>query len=120
MASKNQKVHGIIHTTAAAAAGAGAGLAQIPGSDAPVLCSLQTAMIVYIGQVHGAHVTKTAAADLLLTFTAVIGGRTLSQILVGWLPGLGNVINASTAAAITEAIGWAADAFFRDEEKADA
>jgi uncharacterized protein (DUF697 family) len=117
MATRNEKIHGIIHTTAAAAAGVGAGLAQIPGSDAPILCGLQTAMIVSIGQVHGAHVTKTAAADLILTFTAAAGGRALSQFLVGWIPGFGNVINASTAASITEAIGWAADAYFQDEEK---
>ena len=28
-----------------------------------------------------------------------------SQALIGWIPGIGNIINATTAAAITEAIG---------------
>ena len=37
---------------------------------------------------------------------AAIGGRTVSQFLVGWIPGLGNAINAGTAASITEGIGW--------------
>jgi uncharacterized protein (DUF697 family) len=36
--------------------------------------------------------------------------------MLGWLPGLGNAINAATAAALTEAIGWAADAYFREKE----
>jgi uncharacterized protein (DUF697 family) len=36
----------------------------------------------------------------------------LSQALVGWIPGVGNAINAATAAALTEAIGWAADGYF--------
>ena len=112
MATRNQKVHGIIHTAAAACAGVGGGMAQVPGSDSAVIVPLQTAMIVAIASEHGVSITKGAAADLLLTFTATVGGRFLSQVLVGWIPGFGNVINASTAAALTEAIGWAADGFF--------
>lgn len=112
MATLKQKVHGIIHTTSAGAAAVGGGLAQIPGSDMPVLWSLQTAMIVAIADQHGGSLTKTAAADLLLTFAAGYGGRALSQYLVGWIPGFGNTINAITAVSITEAIGWAAHAYF--------
>jgi uncharacterized protein (DUF697 family) len=111
MATKNQKVHGIIHTASAAAAGVGAGLAQAPGSDAPILMGLQTAMIVGIAEVHGASITKAAAADLLLTFTATMTGRMVSQFIVGWMPGIGNAVNATTAAALTEAVGWAADTY---------
>ena len=104
-------VHVIIHGATTAAAGVGAGLAQIPGSDAPVLMSIQTAMILGIGQHYGISLTKTAAADLVLTFAASMAGRAVSQFLIGWIPGLGNAINASTAAAITEAIGWSADTY---------
>jgi uncharacterized protein (DUF697 family) len=107
-------VHVIIHGASTAAAGVGAGLAQIPGSDTPVLMSLQTAMVVGIAQQYGVSMTKTAAADLILTFAASMAGRGISQLLVGWIPGAGNAINASTAAAITEAIGWAADTYFSD------
>ena len=71
-------------------------------------------MIVGIGEVYGVNVTKAAATDLLLTFTATMAGRTASQWLVGWIPGYGNAINASTAAALTEAVGWAANAYFQD------
>jgi uncharacterized protein (DUF697 family) len=116
MATKNQKIHGIIHTASAACAGIGGGLAQIPGSDSVAIVPLQTAMIVAIASEHGVTLTKAAAADLLLTFTATIGGRFLSQVLIGWVPGLGNIINASTAAALTEAIGWGADAYFDESE----
>ena len=112
MLTKNHKVHGIIHTTASSAGLVGGGLAQIPGSDMPVIMGLQTAMIVAIAHEHGATITKTAAADLLLTFAAGYGGRAVSQFFVGWIPAVGNAINASTALAITEAIGWAADAYF--------
>ena len=112
MSARNQIIHGIIHTASGAAAAVGAGLAQIPGSDAPVLAGIQTTMIFAVADEHGVMVTKAGAADLLLTFTSTVVGRGLSQVLVGWVPGLGNVINASTAAALTEAVGWAADAYF--------
>ncbi len=107
-------VHVIIHGASTAAAGVGAGLAQVPGADAPVLMSLQTAMVVGIAQQYDVSLTKAAAADLVLTFAASMAGRGISQILVGWVPVAGNAINASTAAAITEAIGWAADTYFSD------
>lgn len=116
MATKNQKIHGIIHLASAACAGIGGGLAQVPGSDSVAIVPIQTAMILAIGNEHGVTLTKAAAADLLLTFTATMGGRFLSQVLVGWVPGVGNIINASTAAALTEAIGWGADTYFAESE----
>jgi uncharacterized protein (DUF697 family) len=117
MATTNQKVHGIIHTASVACAGIDGGMAQVPGSDSVVIVPIQTGMIVAIADQHGVTISKTVAADLLLTFAATMGGRFLSQVLVGWVPGLGNAINASTAAALTEAIGWAADAYFDETEK---
>ena len=112
MATTNQKIHGVIHTASVGAAAVGAGLAQLPGSDAPVIAGIQTTMIIAIAEEYGVPLTKTAAADLLLTFVATTAGRGLSQFLVGWIPGWGNAINASTAAALTEAVGWAAEAYF--------
>jgi uncharacterized protein (DUF697 family) len=112
MAAKAEKIRLIIHTAAAATAAVGGGLAQVPGSDAAVITPIQAAMIVAIGAEHGAPITKSAAAELILPFSAAALGRGASQLLLGWLPGLGNAINAATAAALTEAIGWAADAYF--------
>jgi len=115
MAADNDKIHAIIHTASVTAGGIGAGLAQLPGSDMPVLMALQTGMIVAIGQEHGCDITTAHAKSLLLTFTAGYGGRAISQFLVGWIPGFGNAINATTAVSITEAIGWAADSHFEKE-----
>ena len=117
MASKIAKVNGVIHTASAAAAAVGAGLAQIPGSDMPVIAGIQTTMIIAIADLHGATLTKTAAADLLLTFSAAYGGRALSPWLVGWIPLWGNTINAITAASITEGVGWAAHHYFAEEDR---
>ncbi len=116
MATKNQKIHAIIHTTTVTAGGIGAGLAQLPGADMPFLIALETAMIMAIGHEHGCPITRANAKSMLLTFPAGFGGRALAQYLVGLIPGFGNVIKAGTAMAITETIGWAADAYFKNDE----
>lgn len=115
MATRNRKIHSIIHFASVTAGGIGAGLAQLPGSDMPMLMALQTAMILAIGHEHGCEITRSKAKTILLTLPAGYGGRSLSQVLIGWIPGYGNAINAGTAMAVTEAVGWAADAYFKQE-----
>lgn len=107
--STKKSVDAIIHGAATAAATAAAGLAQIPGSDNAVIAPIQIAMIISIGEVHGQKLSKGAALSTLSAASAGIVGRTVSQFLVGWIPGIGNAINASTAFGITEAIGWSAN-----------
>lgn len=42
-----------------------------------------------------------------------------SQVALGWFPGIGNVINATTAAGLTEAMGWImANEFEKESEMA--
>ena len=118
--SKEKEIATIIHSASVAAAGVGGGMAQLPGSDMPVLCTIQASMIMSIAGVHGVNISKSIATDLVLTFSAGYGGRAISQWLVGWIPAWGNAINASTAAAITEAIGWSADAYFNEESEKSA
>lgn len=105
-------IHALIHSASVASAGVGAGLAQVPGSDAPVLAGIQSALILGIAQKYKVSLSETAAADLVFTFGASMAGRGISQVLIGWMPGIGNAINASTAAALTEAVGWAAVEYF--------
>ena len=118
--SKEKEIGTIIHGASVAAAGIGAGLSQLPGSDMPLLCSIQAGMIASIATLHGTNISKSIATDLVMTFSAGYTGRAISQWLVGWIPGWGNAINASTAAGITEAIGWSADAYFNEESKKSA
>lgn len=106
-------LHAIIHSAGVAAAGVGAGLAQLPGSDAPILMSIQAAMIMGLASKFGVPLEEWAAADLVMTFAASMAGRGVSQVLIGWVPGFGNAINAATAASLTEAVGWSAVEFFR-------
>ena len=116
--STNGKIHTIIHGAATAAASVGAGLAQLPGADNLVITPIQIAMIIAIGEVHGQSLSKAAAISALSAASAGIVGRTVSQLLVGWIPIIGNGINASTAFGITEAIGWAANKILAKEEEA--
>lgn len=89
MATQNQKIHGIIHTAALSAAAVGAGMAQVPGSDAPVIAGIQTTMIIAIGREHSVELTKQAAANLLLPFFGFCRRKRRFSI-PGWLDsGLG-------------------------------
>ena len=116
---QNNKCHVIIHTATASASAIAAGLAQIPGSDTIPITAIQITMIISLGGVFGRDIAKSAAESILAGAAASIGGRTVSQFLVGWIPGLGNAINAATAASITEGIGWyVANDFAKDVERA--
>lgn len=115
---ENSKCHKIIHTAAAAAGAIGFGAAQLPGSDVIPITTIQIGMIVGLGAVFGIEITETAAKSILGGAVAAIGGRTASQFLVGWLPGIGNIINATTAASITEGLGWyVANDFDKDAQE---
>lgn len=113
--SQKKKCETIIHGASVAAAGAAAGLAQIPGADNAAIIPIQVAMIISLGQVFGRELTKNAATALLGTAAASTVGRATSQFLVGWIPGLGNAINAGTAASVTEALGWTIASRFDDD-----
>lgn len=100
------KCHTIIHTASAACAGVGAGLAQIPGSDNAVITPIQLTMTISLGKVFNKSLTETTAMAAIGSAAASTIGRTASQVLVGWIPGVGNAINAATAASLTETLGW--------------
>ena len=118
MASTKQNIQEIIRAASDACAGKDGDLAQAPEPDSAALVPIQTAMIIAIASEHGIELTDAAAADLLLKFSTTTRRRQViysRQALVGWLPGIendNNVNNDSTAAALTEAIGWTANSYF--------
>lgn len=97
-----------IHGASAAAAAACAGIAQIPLADNAVLAPIQVGMIIRIASVFDQSIGEGAAQGLLSTFAASFVGRSVTQVLFGWVPFAGNALNSATAAALTEAIGWMA------------
>lgn len=115
---QKSKCNAIIHTASVAAAGAGAGLAQIPGGDNALITPIQLTMTISLGKVFDIELSDSAARAALGSVAASTIGRTISQVLIGWIPGLGNAINATTAAGLTEAMGWAlADEFSNQYER---
>ena len=108
MTNEEQKLcHGIIHTSSLAAGAVGAGFAQIPTSDNLLITPIQLSMTVALGKVFGITMSQSSAKAALASAIGATVGRTISQVFLGWIPGVGNVINATTAATVTEAIGWA-------------
>lgn len=113
---QKQKCHTIIHGAAVAAGGAGSGLAQVPMADSAIITPIQIGMIIALGKVFDQKITKSAANAILSGMVASFAGRTASQLLVGWLPFVGNAINATTAASLTELVGWnAAEQFYKNQ-----
>lgn len=115
-----KKCHAIIHSAAVSAGAVGTGMAQIPLADNAVITPIQIAMIVSIGSVFEMRITESAAKGIIATCATSIAGRGLSQLLWGWIPGLGNAINTATATGITEAIGWVAVKHFYALQQDDA
>ena len=111
------KIHAIIHGASVAAAGVAAGLAQVPLADIPAIMAVQIPMVIVIGKQHGVTVDKSSAEALIGTVAARTLGVAISRQLIGWIPGFGNAIKAATAAGITEALGWAADAYFKTQKE---
>ena len=121
MASTKQNVHDIIHAASIECAGIDGGASQKPDSDPDAIVPIQTKMIVNIASEHGIEITDAGAADLLLTFSETARMRNVHlpssrQALVGWLPGIDDADNGSTASSTTEAIGWAANSYFEQTE----
>ena len=101
-----------IHGGAIAAAGLGAGLASVPFVDTVALMHLQATMVAAIARLHGADPTYTEAMQLVLGVGGSATDRVLRFGLLRVFPTRMPWVRAATAAATTEAIGWAAHAAF--------
>ena len=88
--AQRAKCHTIIHTASNA-----------------LLTPIQLTMTISLGKVFDIELTETTAKAALGSVAASTIGRAVSQVLIGWIPGLGNAVNATTAAGLTESMGWA-------------
>lgn len=111
-----KKCHLAIHSATTAAAAAGA--IPIPMSDAIPITAAQIAMIVQLGKVFGITLSQAAAKSVINVGITQSAGRAVATSLIKAVPWagtvIGGVIGATTAAALTEALGWiVADDFYR-------
>lgn len=95
----------IIHGAAAAAAGAGA-LTVVPGADAVAIAPVQVAMVTALANEFDVPVTEAALRSTIYASLGTIVGKGGAGLLLRWIPIAGNVIRASVAASVTEALGW--------------
>ncbi len=114
--SQKEACHAIIHTTTVTATGAGALMNWLPGADNVYLAlnvGLMTAELAYVFDLSfGKAAAETVGMAVLSHYKTAITARLVSQWTVGWIPFLGNAVNAATMAYLLEDIGWAvADAF---------
>lgn len=114
-----KKCHIAIHSATAAAGTAGA--LPIPMSDAIPITIAQIGMIIALGKAFGITLSESASKSILSVTLTQQAGRAIASNIIKAVPGagtiLGGVIGASTAAAITETLGWiVADDFYRISE----
>ena len=106
-------VNAIIHPASLAAAGVGAGLAQIPAGDCIPLIGIQTVMIITIGKAFGKELDETAgraaaSAGVAKTIGKAVAKVAAGKVAIGLIPIVGNVTNAAIAFALTQMVGWEA------------
>ena len=110
-----KKCHAIIHSSAVTAGSIGALGAQIPVADNLLITPIQIGMVIALAKVFDRDITREAAYGVIKGVSASIVGRNVAQLLAGWIPVVGNVINSVTASSITEGIGWlSADQFYSE------
>lgn len=99
----------------AGAASATAGASPIPGSDAPIIAAIQSKLIYEINSEFELDMETSTATTLI---TGILGATAIAQVgktivsnVLKFIPGagtaVGGAISATTAFAITEAIGHA-------------
>ncbi len=97
----------IIHG-ASAAAGAAAAVSVVPGADAVAIAPVQVAMITALANEFDVHWTAAAVRSTLYASLGTIFGKGGANLILRWAPVYGNVVRATVAASVTEALGWAA------------
>ncbi|MCT1607762.1 GTP-binding DUF697 domain-containing protein [Nesterenkonia massiliensis] len=91
---------------AAASAAAGAAAATpLPVADAVTLAPIQLAMMGKISHIYGLELASMMSSTALAQLAAQLSGQALARSFVKLVPGIGSVVNATVATAITAAIG---------------
>ena len=99
----------IIHSAATEAAASAVIMAQAPGADNVALVVLIGKMTLELADVFDVSLTHSAVElgkNVLKQFAGTIALRIGSQWLAGWIPFVGNSINAAAMSGLVEYIGW--------------
>lgn len=91
----------------ASAAAATAAAVPIPVADAVALAPIQLGMMGRIATIYDLELKTMMSAGALAQLGVQFAGQALARSVIKVIPGIGNVINAGVAAAITAATGEA-------------
>lgn len=97
----------IIHTASVVAGGVGTGVFGIPWGDKMLITPIQVMMAIKLAKVFDIDLTESTSTIALLTSGVVSTfGRTVAGMAIRRISISECVIKTSTAAAITEVLGW--------------
>lgn len=115
MASTKQNVNEIISAASVYSAELELELVQGTSQDSLSIVSVQSNMIKAIALEYGVEIGVDVSNELLQKLSAQMKDRQVHssrQSMLGWLPGIQNIASESEVAAMTEALGWAANSHF--------
>jgi uncharacterized protein (DUF697 family) len=107
-------------TETAGYAAAALTIIPLPGTELLGVTALHVAMVVGIGQIHGADISKDSALELVMRIAttvgvSLVGSRLATTAAKFLLPGFGGLISAPFMYASTIAIGAIAERYFLQE-----
>ena len=113
MTKEQSKQATAIISSAAVSAAAISGLSsQIPLADNVVLSGVEITMTINLGKVFGREISNSLAWSIILSQLGTLTGKAVSQLLMSWIPGIGNITNAITSVGVIETLGWSIVDYF--------
>ena len=94
----------IIHASSVAAAGAAA-ITVLPGADAIAIMPIQIAMVTAVSHEYGVTLSASIVKSTVYAGLGKIIGKAGAGLILRWTPVAGNIVRASVAFAVTEALG---------------
>mmetsp|Transcript_40223 Transcript_40223/g.66553 ORF Transcript_40223/g.66553 Transcript_40223/m.66553 type:complete len:1160 (-) Transcript_40223:106-3585(-) len=102
---RERRVSQAIAAATAVAAIADGGLAQFPGIGDAVGPTIQAAMVAYIGHVYGCYMDFGHAMSAVTWLASKYANTLIIAKIVGYVPGIGNLIKAGVTYTMTPIIG---------------
>ena len=103
---RRKRCAAIIHSASAVAGGA-AGVAVFPGADSVAIAPVQVAMITALADEFDIPWTDGAVRSTLYATLGTMVGRGGANLVLRWVPVYGNLVRATVAVSVTQALGWA-------------
>jgi uncharacterized protein (DUF697 family) len=94
----------IIHASSVAAGGAAAAM-LVPGADSVAIMPVQVAMVAAVAREYGIAPSASLVKSTVYASLGSIVGKAGSGLLLRWTPIAGNLVRASVAFSVTEALG---------------